>query len=176
MSCSTKFKHNPISDLSGNEQNCSTNQRPGNRGNLLECNQNLVRPGDALSEFAHPFWVKSNQLSVDARQLLNESEARECQEFTGAKSKVNRLRRGPPWNCLRVGRVGVGVGLGFGVGWSDVGWGGGGLGWGWRTWLLTKFELNLSCLVTSKGVVFVFGLTQSVATSCHDNESHSAFR
>ena len=32
--------------------------------------------------------------------------------------------------------------------------------------------LILSCLVTSKGVVFVSSLTQSVATSCHKNEIH----
>ena len=70
--------------------------------------------------------------------------------------------------------------MGWGWGWGLVGvgvvWIGVGMGFGWRTWLLTKFELNLSCLVTLKGVVFVFGLTQSVATSCHDNESHSYLR
>ena len=73
---------------------------------------------------------------------------------------------------------GLGWGLGLGLGWGLVGVGGsvGGLGlvgWGWRTWLFTKFELNLSCLVTLKGVTFVFGFKRSVATSCHDNESHS---
>ena len=35
--------------------------------------------------------------------------------------------------------------------------------------------LVLSCLFTSKGVVFAFGLTQSVATSCHKGEGHSTF-
>ena len=78
--------------------------------------------------------------------------------------------------------MGWGVGVGLGLGWGLVGVGGGvgwvgvGVGFGWRTWLLTQFELNLFCLVTLKGAVFVFGLTQSVATSCHDNESHSSLR
>ena len=39
-------------------------------------------------------------------------------------------------------------------------------------WMFPQW-LILSCLVTSNGVVFVFGLTQSIATSCHKNESHS---
>ena len=75
-------------------------------------------------------------LSADAQLLLNESEAREWQEFFGAKPKVNRIRRGPPWNCLGVGwgggwgGVGLGLGLGFGVGWSGGGVGGWGVGGG----------------------------------------------
>ena len=35
--------------------------------------------------------------------------------------------------------------------------------------------LILSCLVTQKGVVFVSGLTQSVATPCDKNENNNAF-
>ena len=41
-------------------------------------------------------------------------------------------------------------------------------------WLFAQW-LILSWLVTSKGIIFVFGLTQSVAISCHKNESHCAF-
>ena len=167
MSCSTKFKHNPISDLSGNEQNCSTNQRPGNSGNLLECNQNLVSPGDALSEFAHPFWVKSNQLFV-CRCTATAQRVR-GQGMSGIHWSKTKSQSGQERSTMKL--LGGGVGGGWVGVWGWLEWGWGGLGW-----LLTKFELNLSCLVTSKGVVFVFGLTQSVATSCHDNESQSAFR
>ena len=49
-------------------------------------------------------------------------------------------------------------------GWPAVVWSG-----MFAQWLI------LSCLVTSKGVVFVFGLTQSVATSCHKNQSYGTF-
>ena len=174
MSCSTKFKHNPISDLSGNEQNCSTNQRPGNSGNLLECNQNLVSLGDALSEFAHPFWVKSNQLFV-CRCTATAQRVR-GQGMSGIHWSKTKSQSGQERSTMKL--LGGGVGGGWvGVwGWLELGWCWLGWGWGGLGWLLTKFELNLSCLVTSKGVVFVFGLTQSVATSCHDNESQSAFR
>ena len=180
MIYSTKFKHNPICDLSGNEQNCSANQRTGNSGNLLECNQNLVRPGDTLSDFAHPFRAKSNHLFV-CRCTATAQRIR-GQGMAGSHWSKTKSQSGQERSTMKLLGVGVGGGWGWVRDWSWVGVGGWlelgwcGLGWIWRMWLLTKFELNLSCLVTSKGVVFVFGLTQSVATSCHDNESHSAFR
>ena len=169
-----KFKHNPISDSSGNEQNCSTNQRPGNGGNLLECNQNLVRPGDALYEFAHRFWAKSNQLFVcRCTATAQRVRGQGMTEIHWSKTKSQSGQESSTMKLLGGGGEGGGWGLGLGLGWVGVGvgvrgwleWGGGGGGWGgWRTWLLTKFELNLSCPVTLKGVVFVFGLTQSVAS------------
>ena len=39
--------------------------------------------------------------------------------------------------------------------------------WTFAQWLI------LSCLVTSKVIVFAFGLTLSVTTSCHKNETQS---
>ena len=68
-----KIKHNPIGDLSGNEQNCSTNQRPGNGDNLLEYHQNVVRPVDASMNLPADFELNPiSCLSADARLLLNE--------------------------------------------------------------------------------------------------------
>ena len=129
MSCSTKFKHNPICDLSGNEQNCSTNQRPGNSGNLLECNKNLVRPGDALSEFAHPFWVKSNQLFV-CRCTATAQRVR-GQGMAGIHWSKTKSQSGQERSTMKLLGCGVGGGWG-GVGWSwgGVGVGGGGVGLG----------------------------------------------
>ena len=159
-------------------------------GKLLECNQILVRPVDAVNEFAHRFWAKSNQLFVfrctaTAQRVRGQGMAGIHRSKTKSQSGQERstiklLGCGAGWG------VEVGVGVGGWLEWGLCGlrWGGGGVGggwgwglvFGWRTLLLTKFELNLSCLVTLKGVVFVFGLTQSVTTSCHDNESHSSLR
>ena len=153
-------------------------------GNLLECNQNLVKPVDTLNEFAHWVWAKSNQLFVcrctsTAQRVRGQGMAgihwSKTKSQSGQERSTIKLLGGGLGCRVGVGlglRLGLGVGLGLEWGWCGLGGG----GFGWRTWLLTKFELNLSCLVTIKGVVFVVGLTQSVGTSCHDNESHSYLR
>ena len=132
-----------------------------------------MKPVDALNEFTHRFWAKSNQLFV-CRCTATAQRVR-GQGMAGIHWSKTKSQSGQERSTIKL-LGGGGMGWGWGLVGVGVVWVGVGMGFGWRTWLLTKFELNLSCLVTLKGVVFVFGLTQSVATSCHDNESHSYLR
>ena len=99
-------------------------------GNLLECNQILVRPVDAVNEFAHRFWAKPNQLFVfrctaTAQRVRGQGMAgihrSKTKSHSGQeRSTIKLLGGGAGWG------VGVGLGLGLGVDWNG-GWGG---GWG----------------------------------------------
>ena len=143
-------------------------------GNLLECNQNLVKPVDALNKFAHRFWAKSNQLFV-CRCTATAQRVR-GQGMAGIHWSKTKSQSGQERSTIKL--LGGGLGLGFGLG---VGWSGGGVGWdGSGVWVekVVAHEILAQFVLPGhlKGIVFVFGLTQSLATSCHDNESHSYLR
>ena len=69
MSCSTKFLHNPISDLCGNVGNHSTNPRTGNGGNLMEYNQHLIGQETPIMSLPTDFGLNNpiSCLSADAK-------------------------------------------------------------------------------------------------------------
>ena len=92
-------------------------------GNFLACDQNLVKPEDALNEFTHRFWAKSNQLFV-CRCTATAQRVR-GRGMAGIHWSKTKSRSGQERSTIKLLGGWVGDGLGLGVGWS-----GGGVGWG----------------------------------------------